>query len=130
MSQLEYELELELERSLPQRGRSEWELVTAGPEYTILGPTDDRIRVMNTRVEPFRHICKLEMTFRDPATGADQQYIGTGTIVAPAKVLTAAHCVFDRDHNMGFARAIRVGYSPQCAPSPSGLLKTRRHFNT
>jgi glutamyl endopeptidase len=125
MSQLELELE---EEALAQaNGRpSEWELVTAGPEYTIVGPADDRVRVTNTRVEPFRHICKLEMSFRDPRTRSIKRFIGTGTLVAPAKVLTAAHCVFDRDHGFGYATSIRVIPGKNGTSEPFGSARSRR----
>ena len=78
-----------------------------GPEYTIIG-TDDRVLVTNTRVAPFRYICKLEMVFLDPVSGAPQNFLATGLLVGSNKVLTAAHCVFDRHGGAGFAQRIRI----------------------
>jgi V8-like Glu-specific endopeptidase len=127
MSQLEYERELE---AVPGR-RRDWELFAAGAEYTVLGPSDDRVRVANTRVEPFRHVCKLEMVFRDPADGSLKNFIGTGTLVGPSKVLTAAHCIYDRDHGFGYAQSIRVipgknGAGRSSGAEPFGFALSRR----
>jgi V8-like Glu-specific endopeptidase len=108
--------EWELEAGAAQ---SEWELVTAGPEYTVILPRDDRVLTRNTTAIPFRYICKLEMVFLDPKTRTPRNFIGTGTLVAPGKVLTAAHCIFDREHNFGYARSIRV------IPGKNGPGRTR-----
>ena len=109
-TELELELEDEFEMELGGAGsvQQEWELDTARPEYTVIGPRDDRVRVTNTTVIPFRHICKLEMIFTDPRTRAPRRFIGTGTLVAQSKVLTAAHCIFDRHRGLGYATSIRV----------------------
>jgi glutamyl endopeptidase len=118
-TELEFELEneFELETSSAQQ---EWELDTASAEYNVIGARDDRVRVANTTAVPFRHICKLEMTFTDPRTRALRHFIGTGTLVAQSKVLTAAHCIFDRDHNFGYATSIRV------IPGKNGPGRSRR----
>jgi V8-like Glu-specific endopeptidase len=100
--------------------RPDWELVTAGPDYEVLPPRDDRVRVVDTRADPFRYVCKLEMTFVDPKTRGPRHFIGTGTLVGPSKVLTAAHCIFDRDHGFGWAQRIRV------VPGKNGPGRSRR----
>lgn len=110
MSLLEYEL------MAPPTRESEWELNTSGAEYTIIPTRDDRRLVTDTRAVPFRHICCLELSF----SGASGLFIGTGTLVAPNKVLTAAHCMFDRDHGWGYATSIRV------IPGKNGPGRTRR----
>jgi len=114
MSLLEYELEQEARGA--QAAERGWELDTSRAEYTIILPTDDRVLVPNTRVVPFRHICSLELTF----TGAPSLFIGTGTLIAPNKVLTAAHCLFDRDSGFGYAASIRA------IPGKNGSGRTRR----
>lgn len=113
MSLLEYELEQEARGA--RATRQGWELDTSGAEYTIV-LTDDRVPVPNTRVVPFRHICCLELTF----TGATSLFIGTGTLIAPNKILTAAHCCFDRDNGYGYASSIRA------IPGKNGPGRTSR----
>lgn len=67
----------------------------------ILG-TDDRVRVTNNQVYPWRCICSLLIT---SSTGA--QYIGTGWLVAPRLLLTAGHCVYMSDEG-GWVTQIEV----------------------
>ena len=74
-------------------------------EYTqlevIIG-TDDRVRVTNNTLYPWRCVCSLLITAN---TGA--QYVGTGWLVSPRLVLTAGHCVYMADQN-GWASQIEV----------------------
>lgn len=67
----------------------------------VLG-TDDRVRVGNTQVYPWRCICSLLIT-----ANTGMSYIGTGWLVAPRLVLTAGHCVFMSDEN-GWVSQIEV----------------------
>jgi len=55
-------------------------------DYQVIG-ADTRRRVIMTRRVPWRHIVKIELS----GGGG-----GTGTLIAPNKVLTAAHVVYDR----------------------------------
>lgn len=68
--------------------------LTEGADYQVIAP-DTRRRILNTRRRPFRYICKI-----DPP-GC------TGTLIAPNKVMTAAHCVYDRARRSRYAN-IRV----------------------
>ena len=68
---------------------------------SIIG-TDDRVKVNNTQVYPWRCICSLLITAQSGA-----QYIGTGWLVAPRVVLTAGHCVYMSDEG-GWASTIEV----------------------
>ena len=138
LPELEFELESELETEAEaraerrssdlQRGSarqrssatSESELFTQGAEYDVLGARDDRVRVTNTRVPPFSYICKLEMVFIDSRSRLPRNFIGTGTLVSPSKILTAAHCLFDREHSYGYAQRVRV------IPGKNGPGRTRR----
>ena len=55
---------------------------------------DDRVKIGNTTVYPWRAICSLAIT---AANGSN--WIGTGWLVAPRTVITAGHCVWM--HNQG-----------------------------
>ncbi|ARK12092.1 trypsin-like serine peptidase [Fibrivirga algicola] len=67
----------------------------------IIG-TDDRVRITNTTVYPYRAICALRITAADGT-----RWIGTGWMVGPRTVITAGHCVF-LHNNGGWARSIEV----------------------
>src|SRR4029450_3925081 len=65
---------------------------------SVLGP-DDRARILDTELPPWRMICALEM--RGPS-GAGA--IGTGWLVGPRTILTAGHCVHSGRFYGGWAR--------------------------
>ncbi|WP_288340054.1 trypsin-like peptidase domain-containing protein [uncultured Allobaculum sp.] len=62
---------------------------------------DDRYLIARTDVAPYNAICNLTITFSNGGV-----YSGTGFLIAPDTILTAGHCVFDHDNNMGWARSI------------------------
>lgn len=68
---------------------------------SIIG-TDDRVRVTNNTLYPWRCVCSLLITAQ-----SGTQYIGTGWLVAPRLVLTAGHCVYMDDEG-GWASTIEV----------------------
>lgn len=78
----------------------EYEPATAY-EYEVLG-ADNRKPVQDTSIIPFRHVCHLELYF------PGGRYLGTGTLIAPNKVLTAAHCIL----NTSGQKVIRVRAVP------------------
>lgn len=84
-------------------------------DYIILG-RDERRRIRNTRIVPYRYICKLEI-YR---TGSSRPGGCTGTLIAPNKILTAAHCLFSHKAGGGFPARIRV------IPGKNGPDRTRR----
>lgn len=62
--------------------------LTDEAEYAVVGPTDGRTRVANTRRFPFSAICHIERDFGDGRlTGC------TAFLIAPNLLVTAAHCV-------------------------------------
>jgi glutamyl endopeptidase len=65
--------------------------------------TDERVRILDTELAPWRMICALRM--RGP-TGAGA--IGTGWFIGPKTVLTAGHCVFSNHFFGGWASSIEV----------------------
>jgi V8-like Glu-specific endopeptidase len=70
---------------------------------SIIGPVDERVRILDTELPPWRMICALEM--RGP-TGAGA--IGTGWLVGPRTVVTAGHCVYSTQFFGGWASEIAV----------------------
>src|SRR4051794_24962558 len=77
-------------RYLVGKGRSDpLELFhTVGPYESVIG-RDERQRVLDTDLTPWRKICSLQMR---GALGSG--VIGTGWLVGPRTVITAGHCVF------------------------------------
>lgn len=61
----------------------------------IVGP-DDRKRISNTFESPYKKICLLEFETPDGAGG-----IGTGWLIGPRTVVTAGHCIYNRDSDTG-----------------------------
>lgn len=69
---------------LPRRGA----LVGALGLETVIG-ADDRKRILDTDLLPWRMICAMEMYGAD-----DSAMIGTGWLVGPCTIITAGHCVY------------------------------------
>jgi V8-like Glu-specific endopeptidase len=87
-------------------------------DYQVLGP-DERRRISNTLMVPFRYICKLEGIYIHPRTGHIRSGGCTGGLIGPNKVLTAAHCIYKPGY--GYARRVRV------IPAKNGPTRERRH---
>jgi V8-like Glu-specific endopeptidase len=68
---------------------------------TIIGSSDDRIRIHNTEADPWCRICCLIIN------GPAGRGVGTGFFVGPRTVITAGHCVHDQQMG-GWAQSIRV----------------------
>jgi len=89
--------------------RSREHLVAVGksdeaiPAFESVIGTDERVRILDTDLPPWRMICALRM--RGP-TGAGA--IGTGWFIGPRTVLTAGHCVFSNQFFGGWASSIEV----------------------
>jgi glutamyl endopeptidase len=64
--------------------------------------SEDRVR-LSPADEPFRHICYLEYVTAD---GSSMR--GSGWLVGPSTVITAGHCVWDREHGNNFNRSMKV----------------------
>jgi V8-like Glu-specific endopeptidase len=54
----------------------------------VLG-TDERVKITNTTVTPWKQICSLKITTAD-----GKKYIGSGSIISSRLILTAGHCVY------------------------------------
>jgi V8-like Glu-specific endopeptidase len=58
-------------------------------DYALVGPIDSRIQEINTRHFPFNTVCHLGRDF-----GTGLRWGCTGTLFAPHRLLTAAHCLY------------------------------------
>ncbi|MEM6421573.1 MAG: serine protease [Pseudomonadota bacterium] len=89
-------------------------------DYAIIGPRDDRRRVLNTAAAPYNSVCAVE---RDFGTG---RWSGcTGFLVAPDLVITAGHCL--HSHRRGGApRRIRVTPGRDQGHRPFGSVRAAR----
>jgi glutamyl endopeptidase len=94
-----------------EMSRSVKTLVGVGKSGPIRVPTpfesvigiDERVRILDTDLAPWRMICALRM--RGPS-GAGA--IGTGWLVGPRTLITAGHCVFSNHFFGGWASTIEV----------------------
>lgn len=84
----------------PHRARESRDNVAPRLEALLGG--DERVAVHDTTRFPWRAICQLEVHF---ATGA--RLVGSGALIGPDVVLTAAHCVYEH-RLLGEAREILV----------------------
>lgn len=92
----------EVSRSLKQlvvKGKSG----PIAPPFETVIDRDERVRILETDLPPWRMICALRM--RGP-NGAGA--IGTGWFIGPKTVATAGHCVFSNYFFGGWASSIEV----------------------
>jgi len=80
------------------------------PKYFTLGlnqeavcGVDDRVKVTDTSVMPYKAICKLYMR-----STSGKNYVGTGWLTHSNKLYTAGHCVYDHDEGGWMASIIVV----------------------
>lgn len=88
----------------------------ASAQEVIIG-TDDRIMIQNTRRFPFQAICQLVITAKDGS-----RYLGTGWLVSPRTVITAAHNVYLHKKN-GWARSVEVNPGRHNNSKPFGSVR-------
>lgn len=60
---------------------------------------DDRVLIADTSVVPYRRICYLSMT-----TSLGYSFKGTGWLIGPRVLVTAGHCVYNREHAYGIGK--------------------------
>lgn len=90
---------------------------------TVLG-VDDRIRVFDTQLSPWRMICSLRMQ------GAFGSAIGTGWLVGPRTIVTAGHCVHHIPFLGGWATKIQVRAGRSGEDFPFGTITAVRFSAT
>src|SRR5215217_3015125 len=112
--------------------RSREHLVAVGksdeaiPAFESVIGTDERVRILDTDLPPWRMICALRM--RGPS-GAGA--IGTGWFIGPKTVLTAGHRVFSTRFFGGWASSMEiipglVGLGDDAAMRPYGSITSER----
>jgi glutamyl endopeptidase len=84
-------------RGAPLRGSA------GSPALESIIGTDDRVRILDTDLAPWRMVCALRM--RGPSGGGA---MGTGWFVGPRTLLTAGHCVYSTQFFGGWASQIDV----------------------
>lgn len=63
-------------------------------DRTIFGK-DDRVKVSNTKKSPYSAVCNLTLNWSDGSLT-----YGTGFLIAPTKVATEAHCMYNKSKNI------------------------------
>jgi glutamyl endopeptidase len=86
---------------------------------TVIGP-DDRTRILETHLAPWRMICALEI---DSLFGS---FIGTGWFAGPKTLITAGHCVFDNVQMGGWAQSIVASPGRSGSDRPFGKMTATR----
>jgi V8-like Glu-specific endopeptidase len=87
---------------------------------SILGPTDDRVRILDTDLAPWRMVCALRLRGRSGAA------MGTGWFVGPKTLLTAGHCVYSTQFFGGWAMEIEVSPGRNGSEFPFKTVRSRR----
>jgi V8-like Glu-specific endopeptidase len=93
--------------------------VRQGNLETVIG-ADDRTRILETHLAPWRMICALEI---ESLFGS---FIGTAWFAGPKTLITAGHCVFDNNQMGGWAQAIVASPGRSGADRPFGRLTATR----
>jgi len=108
-----------------ETSRSELHLIGKGksgpirPAFESVIDRDERVRVLDTDLAPWRMICALRMS--GPSGSGS---IGTGWLVGPRTVVTAGHCVFSNYFFGGWASTIEV------IPGLNGLGTDARPYDS
>lgn len=82
-------------------GKSGEPIPTGTGLLSVIG-ADERKRIRDTELSPFRMICSLRIT------APWGEFVGTGWFAGPRTIVTAGHCVFDRQQMGGWAKTIEV----------------------
>jgi glutamyl endopeptidase len=89
---------------------------------TVLG-LDERSRILETEQAPWRMVCALEIE------GPWGAFVGTGWFAGPRTLVTAGHCVYDRNQMGGWADKITVAPGRDGDEKPFGSFEADR-FST
>lgn len=130
MPPAEYSLEFDPKLFHPQLGYGMIvsDEVDSEVEEEIIGKSDTRKPVKDTIKVPYRWICQILATFQAPslAGGDPTVKIGTGVLVGPRHVLTAAHNVRERFNGTVLtARQVEISPGQNRGLLPFGRYKIK-----
>lgn len=91
----------------------------AGAVETVFG-ADERQRIAETALAPWRMLCALAIT------APMGRFVGTGWLAGPRTVVTAGHCVYHLGDMGGWASEIAVSPGRDEQATPFGTLVARR----
>lgn len=101
--------------TVPPRARAEEFEEQELSDLEIIAPSDTRKRITKTRAIPFRWICTIIPTFRHPTSGKPIELShqpGSGFLIGPNHLLTAAHVLFPADGQLKDQRPVQVRVTP------------------
>ncbi len=92
------------------------------PQFeSVIGGTDERVRIQNTQQYPWHAIASLLITAAD-----NSQWIGTGWFISPRTLVTAGHCVYIKGSPVagrnGWVKKIQVVPGRNSGEAPFGGL--------
>lgn len=93
-----------------------------GLGQSLLTSQDRRTEVSNPTAAPWRMICSLLITAAD-----GEEYVGTGWIAGPRLIITAGHCLFEKNWLKGWATKINV-YPGRSSTSNGDTFFSSTHF--
>ena len=95
----------------------EADVEAAVQQLEVIIGKDDRVRIQNTKVVPWKRICHLTIEAQNGS-----KFLGTGALIGPRTVVTAGHCVYLHDAG-GWAKSITVTPGRNGGSSPFGKAK-------
>lgn len=100
-------------------------------EDEIVGRGDSRSPVKNTTKPPYRWICQIIATVQDPSIKgcAPTPFVGTGLLIGPRHILTAAHTVWFRKNGAVYRpKKVEVLPGRSVGSLPFGSWRIQRAF--